>query len=206
MSSSSSLSPAPVYLSLYGTEQKIEVAWEQARWPDGFRCHVCEGRSIGLRFKLAAPQALISCRLSSSAPFNGPVHLEANKLPLTTGSLLLTSSAKPRQGISSLALSVISVEIPKRMFAFQNRDQMQAMKERDGAMSSRGRCRWMMPTLAEKLWLAKPGPWIENKCRRGQPSSVDRRAPRYIKLATVPHRGGGFPPLPCPPFFFCHRP
>jgi len=27
------------FLELYGTEEQCEAALEQARWPDGFRCH-----------------------------------------------------------------------------------------------------------------------------------------------------------------------
>ena len=38
----------PRFIELYGSEEKCEAALEQARWPDGFRCHRCEGKDYGL--------------------------------------------------------------------------------------------------------------------------------------------------------------
>jgi hypothetical protein len=38
----------PELIQLYGTEENCEVALEQVRWPDGFRCPRCECKEYGL--------------------------------------------------------------------------------------------------------------------------------------------------------------
>jgi len=64
---------------------------------------------------------------------------------------------------------------------------MQGKKERDGAMSQRKGCRWMMPYLGGERCGGKPGRRIGEQVRLLQSSLVDEAGhPRILKLATVP--------------------
>jgi len=118
----------PQFIELYGTEQKCDVAWEQARWPAGFPLPSCEEQEYGPHH-WQAPQALqVAGAVVNQATLTAGTHLGGNKLPLTPGFLAFYSSAKPRTGISSLALSVISCGTTEQAGCFK-KQIMQAMKE-----------------------------------------------------------------------------
>jgi len=61
----------PQFIELYGTEQKCEVALEQARWPDGSVAHVVRARSTGS--SLAGATSAISAGAVVIKPPSRPV-------------------------------------------------------------------------------------------------------------------------------------
>lgn len=92
------------FQSRYGSEQACEQALFQLKWPDGFKCPICEERHFtvvrGRRLPLyQCPE----CRHQTSA-ITGTI-MENTKLSLVKWFLALYFMAFNKDGISAMALA-----------------------------------------------------------------------------------------------------
>ena len=93
----------PEFIAQYGTEVQCEAAFEQARWPHGFRCPRCGSAAHGViqgdrakRFQCKA------CRHQTS--LTPGTLVETQKLPLTKWFLAIYPISLAKTGLSALAL------------------------------------------------------------------------------------------------------
>ncbi|MGH8601535.1 MAG: IS1595 family transposase [Gammaproteobacteria bacterium] len=125
----------PEFLKHFGTETQCAIAFEQARWPQGFRCPRCAGaaysRVQGRTHALFQCQA---CRHQTSL-IAGTV-MQGTKLPLTLWFLAIYLISQAKTGLSALALKrALGVSYPtawllqhKLMQAMTTREQMYVLE------------------------------------------------------------------------------
>src|SRR5215510_14856315 len=87
---------------LYGTEEQCHAALVRMRWPDGFECPRCAGRSHGY----CAPKRLFqctACRLQTSARAGTIFH--KSRTPLTKWFLAMHLMTAAKNDIAALELA-----------------------------------------------------------------------------------------------------
>ncbi|KDM65639.1 transposase zinc-ribbon domain-containing protein [Acidiphilium sp. JA12-A1] len=120
---------------LYGTEEQCRAVVIAARWPDGFSCPVCGGRSYS-EVKTRGLFQCTKCRRQTS-PIAGTI-FASTKLPLRTWFRAMYHLTQSKQGISS-------IELGRRLGVRQTSAWMlkhklqQVMLERDGRKRLTGR-------------------------------------------------------------------
>jgi hypothetical protein len=93
----------PEFLQDYGTEAQCERALEGARWPEGYRCPRCDGRTHyvvrdGLRKVFQCRDCRHQVSIIAGTIFQG------TKLPLTLWFLAIYLISQAKTGLSALAL------------------------------------------------------------------------------------------------------
>lgn len=87
----------------YGTDEKCEAALAAARWPDGFECPRCQGRSAySFRRGRQPYQQCFGCGYQCSV-IAGTI-FEATKLPLTRWFMALQLITQAKNNVSALEL------------------------------------------------------------------------------------------------------
>jgi len=89
------------FAALYGTEEKCRAVVIAARWPDGFECPVCGGRTYS-EVKTRGLYQCTACRRQTS-PIAGTI-FASTKLPLTIWFRAQYHLTQSKQGISSIEL------------------------------------------------------------------------------------------------------
>jgi Zn ribbon nucleic-acid-binding protein len=91
------------FLQRYGTEEQCEAALEAARWPSGFVCPRCEGRSAWAFRRGAQPYRECAgcgyqCSLIAGTLF------QASKLPLTRWFMAMQLLSQAKNNVAALEL------------------------------------------------------------------------------------------------------
>jgi ribosomal protein L37AE/L43A len=123
------------FARLYGTDEQCRAVVIAARWPDGFACPACGGRS----YSEVTTRGLFQCTACrrQTSPIAGTI-FASTKLPLRTWFRGIYHMTQSKQGISS-------VELGRRLGIRQTSAWMlkhklqQVMMERDGAKQLTGR-------------------------------------------------------------------
>lgn len=91
------------FLKLYGMEAQCEAALEEARWPEGFVCPCCGGKTRSV-FK-ADSHNLYQCKACRhQTSLTAGTLFQKTKLPLTTWFLAIYLVSQAKAGLSALAL------------------------------------------------------------------------------------------------------
>jgi transposase-like protein len=173
------------FLQRYGTESQCAAALEQARWPTGFRCPLCDGatysRVHGRTHTLFQCHA---CRHQSSL-IAGTV-MQGTKLALSVWFLGIYLVSQAKTGLSALALRrQLGVSYPTAWLVHHK--LMQAMAEREARYALEGQVQFDDAYLGGERSRGKAGRGPENKVAFVAAVSLSEQGhPLRIKLTPVP--------------------
>jgi ribosomal protein L37AE/L43A len=117
------------FLKDYGTEEQCERALEAMRWPEGYRCPICQGSRCS-RYERGSRRywQCSHCRHQTTV-ISGTI-FEATKLPLTVWFLAMHLLAQSKNKVSALELKRhLGVSYPTA-WAIKHK-LMQVMVDRD---------------------------------------------------------------------------
>jgi len=125
----------PEFERLYGTEEQCRALVIASRWPTGFECPVCGGKTHSL-VKTRDLFQCTACRRQTS-PIAGTI-FASTKLPLRTWFRAMYHLTQSKQGISSIELGRRLGVRQSTAWTVKHKLQ-QVMLERDGAEQLTGR-------------------------------------------------------------------
>ena len=149
------------FLQRYGTEAKCEAALEAARWPSGFVCPRCEGRSAYAFRRGRQPYRECAgcgyqCSLIAGTMF------EASKLPLTRWFMAMQLLSQAKNNVAALELRrQLGVSYPTAWLL--KHKIMQAMLQAESERHLHGRVELDDAYLGGERSGGKPGRGSENK-------------------------------------------
>jgi len=172
------------FIDAFGTDEKCELALEQTRLPDGFRCPICSSEHFGeihddrrKRFQCK------DCRHQTTVTAGTSCDSTKLRLSIWYQAIFLISTAK--NGISAMELGRnLGVGYPT---AWKIRHKlMQAMKERNGLYSLRRTVQIDDAYLGGECSGGKPARGSENKEPFVAALELNKeKKPIYIKLSQV---------------------
>jgi len=145
----------------YGTDAKCEEALAAARWPDGFECPRCQGRSAySFRRGRQPYRQCFGCGYQCSV-IAGTI-LEATKLPLTRWFMALQLITQAKNNVSALELMrQLGVSYPSAWL--MKHKIMEAMRVREDSRQLSGRVELDDAYLGGERSGGKTGRGSENK-------------------------------------------
>ncbi|NOU23331.1 MAG: IS1595 family transposase [Methyloglobulus sp.] len=174
----------PEFLKRYGTETQCEAALEEARWPEGFVCPSCSGKTRSV-FKVGSHNLYQckACRHQTS--LTAGTLFQKTKLPLTTWFLAIYLVSQAKTGLSALALKRhLGVSYPTAWL--MHHKLMAAMAEREDRYLLDGSIQVDDAYLGGERTGGKAGRGSENKVPFIAAVSLgDDGHPRYVKLSPV---------------------
>lgn len=171
------------FLKRYGSQRQCIAALERARWPEGFICPHCHGRSCSRIDTRTHPLYQCSSCHRQTSLIAGTI-LQATKLPLATWFLAMYLMAEAKTGISALALGrELGVSYPTAWLLHHK--LMQAMAERDAGYLLAGDVQVDDAYLGGELAGGKPGRGSQNKQPFVAAVSLVTGRPRYVKFTPV---------------------
>ena len=168
------------FLERYGTEDKCELALTAARWPQGWVCPRCEGRTAytfrrGRQLYRECVDCRYQCSLIAGTMFEG------SKLPLQVWFMAMQLLSQAKNNVAALELHrQLGVSYPTSWLL--KHKIMEAMRQREEGRQLSGRVEIDDAYLGGERSGGKPGRGSENK------------VPFVVALQTV---AGGAPHLLC---------
>lgn len=168
------------FLKRYGTEEKCELALAQSRWPQGWVCPRCEGKSAYAFRRGHQPyRQCTSCRYQCSLTVG--TMFEGTKLPLQVWFMAMQLLSQAKNNVAALELRrQIGVTYPTAWL--MKHKIMEAMRQREQHRQLSGRVEVDDAYLGGQRSGGKTGRGSENK------------VPFVVALQTV---AGGAPHLLC---------
>ena len=172
------------FIDAFGTDEKCELALEQTRWPDGFRCPNCSSEHFGeIHDKRRKRFQCKDCRHQTTVTAGTIFDSTKLRLSIWYQAMFLISTAK--NGISAMEMGrSLGVSYPT---AWKVKHKlMQVMKERDGIYLLRRTVQVDDAYLGGERSGGKPGRGSENK----EPFVAalelnEENKPIFIKLTQV---------------------
>jgi Zn ribbon nucleic-acid-binding protein len=149
------------FLRRYGTEEQCEAALEAARWPSGFVCPRCEGRSAWAFRRGAQPYRECAgcgyqCSLIAGTMF------QASKLPLTRWFMAMQLLSQAKNNVAALELRrQLGVSYPTAWLL--KHKIMEAMRQAESERHLHGRVELDDAYLGGERSGGTPGRGSENK-------------------------------------------
>jgi Zn ribbon nucleic-acid-binding protein len=149
------------FLQRYGTEEQCEAALFEARWPSGFVCPRCEGRSAWAFRRGTQPYRECTgcgyqCSLIAGTMF------QASKLPLTRWFMAMQLLSQAKNNVAALELRrQLGVSYPTAWLL--KHKIMEAMRQAESERQLHGRVELDDAYLGGERSGGKPGRGSENK-------------------------------------------
>jgi len=172
------------FLSKYGHEEQCEIALEDARWPDGFRCPKCSGKEH-YRYRRGTLKIFQCCTCRKQTTLTEGTIFHSSKLPLTIWFQAMFVLTQNKNNVSTLELRrLLGISYPA---AWRMKHKlMQVMYERESTTKLSGRVEIDDAYLGGEHPGGKVGRGSENKVPFiAAVQTNDQHHPRYAVFSRV---------------------